>query len=462
MSAGAGVGRIPGASSQGLFYRGGVPMISTWSVWYAPFGYKWRPKLPVGRSDEEVVKDMRNFTVSSPDFFDASYNKALGESVRMAPSHDILQRLNVPATDFERLMAGGPTDPDWNNVDFITAEDTGTTPSLNINGWYDVGVYETIKLFEFQQNQPDQYLIMAPSAHCQMTKTDENAKVGDRPIGDSRFPYVDVQMAWFDRWLKKDPTAWKPTPKVQAFLMGANTWLTGDHWPLKQTRRSRLFLSGEGNANTLDGDGQLLPAARGPDQSDHFAYDPDDPTPTVGGGMLGAVSADQRSVERRPDVLVYSTPALKRGLAFVGDIRAVLFVSVDTADTDVAVKLLDVYPDGTAYNVQDSILRLSHRNGLPLSGNLKPGQVYRIEVSDMVTSNYFAPGHRVRIEVAGADFPNSDRNWNTGGRNDLATSGSIAHVEIHHGAKYPSHLEFTEYVGPIPPRSSGPTPASRN
>ncbi len=450
MSSGAGVGRIPGVTSQGLFYRGGVPMISTWSLWYAPFGYKWRPKLPVGRSEDETVKDMRNFTVSSPDFFDASYNKALGQSVRLAPSHDILQRMNVPTTDFEKLMAGGPADPDWNNVDFITSADTGTTPALNINGWYDVGVYETIKLFEFQQNEPEQYLIMAPSAHCQMMHTDVNAKIGDRPIGDSRFAYLDVQMAWFDRWLKDHPTAWKPTPKVQTFLMGANTWLTGARWPLKQTRKGQLFLRGQGRANTLDGDGELQPAASGGDHIDHFAYDPNDPTPTVGGGMLGPVSTDQRSVERRHDVLVYSTPVLTKSLAIVGDIRAVLYVSADVNDADIAVKLVDVYPDGTAYNVQDSIFRLSHRNGVDRDEELTRGQVYRIEVGDMVTSNYFAAGHRVRIEIAGANFPNSDRNWNNGGRNDLATQGPVAHVDIHHGSQYPTHLEFTEYVGPIP------------
>jgi len=450
MSSGAGVGRIPGVTSQGLFYRGGVPMIATWSLWYAPFGYNWRPKLPTGHGDEELVRDMRNFSVSSPDFFDASYNRSLGESVRLAPSHDILKRLNVPATQFETLMAGGPSDPDWQKVDFITASDTGTTPSLNINGWYDVGVYETIKLFEFQQNKPDQYLIMAPSPHCQMERTSENAKIGDRPIGDSRFAYTDVQMAWFDHWLKDHPTSWKAVPKVQAFLMGANTWLTGDRWPLKETRKSHLYLSSRGRANTLQGDGELRPSAPSEASVDDFAYDPSNPTPTVGGGMLGAVSTDQRSVERRDDVLVYSTPVLTKPLAFVGDLRAVLYVSTDVKDTDIAVKLVDVYPDGTAYNVQDSILRLRHRNSVDHSDDLTPGEIYRVEIGDMVTSNYFAPGHRVRIEIAGSNFPNSDRNWNNGGRNDLADQGPVAHIHIHHDSKHPSQLEFTEYLGPIP------------
>jgi putative CocE/NonD family hydrolase len=282
-----------------------------------------------------------------------------------------------------------------------------------------------------------------------MMRTDEFAKVGDRPVGDSRFPYAEVEMSWFDHWLKGNPTSWKPMPKVQIFLMGANVWLTGDGWPLKDSRRSRLLLDGGGHANTLEGDGQLVKKIEGGEIVDHFDYNPNDPTPTVGGGLLGAVSTDQRPVEERQDVLVYSTPKLTRGVAFVGDIHAVLYISTEVKDTDVAVKLVDVYPDGTAYNVQDSILRLQYRNGKALAEEVIPGQIYRVDIGEMVTGNYFAPGHRVRLEIAGANFPSSDRNWNNGGRNDLATTGPVAHISVHHGPKSPSHVEFTEYTGDV-------------
>ena len=122
-------------------------------------------------------------------------------------------------------------------------------------------------------------------------------------------------------------------------------------------------------------------------------------------------------------------------------------------DTDLAVKLVDVYPDGTAYNVQSGMLRLRYRNGFEKPQVLTPGQVYKVEIGGMATANYFGPGHRLRIEIAGSDFPNSDRNWNTGSRNELETSGVVANVAIYHGAQRASYIEFTQYTGPIPQRA---------
>lgn len=450
MSAGAGVGAIPGVTSQGLFYRGGAPMIATWSSWYAPFAYTHRPKLVAGQDAAEIARDLRNFSVVSPSFMSPAYNKALGESVRLAPSREILSRLGVPATEFPLRLDEGPAGPSWSSVDLINAQDTGATPALNIDGWYDIGAYEAVKLFEFQQGHPDQYLIMAPSAHCAMTETGAQASVGDRPVGDSRLAYDDIEMAWFDRFLKDDPAAWRAMPKVQTFLMGADAWLTGDRWPLRETRTNRLYLDARGAANTAAGGGSLRLTAPARQAADHYAYDPHDPTPSAGGGLIGAVATDQRAVEARQDVLVYSTEVLDQGLALVGDLRAVLFLKADVADTDIAVKLVDVYPDGTAYNVTDSLLRLRYRDGVHAPAPITPGQVYKVVVGEMTTSNYFAKGHRLRLEIAGANFPNSDRNWNTGGDNARATDGPVAHVQLFHGGPRASYLEFTQFIGPIP------------
>ena len=115
----------------------------------------------------------------------------------------------------------GPTTPAWDTVDLIHAEHAGATPALNINGWMDVGAYETVKLFEFQQHHPEQYLIMAPTEHCKMTITAPDAKLGDRPVGDTTFPYDEIVASWFDRLLRDAADDWKPMPKVQVFLMGA-------------------------------------------------------------------------------------------------------------------------------------------------------------------------------------------------------------------------------------------------
>ena len=165
--------------------------------------------------------------------------------------------------------------------------------------------------------------------------------------------------------------------------------------------------------------------------------------------MDASVCVDQRSVECRADVLIYSTPVLTEPITIAGDVRAVLYVSADVEDTDVFVKLLDVYPDGTAYNLADSCLRLKYRNGLDKPEKLVPGEIVRIEVTGISTANYFPAGHRLRIEVAGSNFPLADRNWHGWERNDLAADGPVAHVTVHHGAGHESALVYRAYTGEV-------------
>jgi putative CocE/NonD family hydrolase len=451
MSSGAGVGSVPGnEGSQGMFYRGGVPMLKTWALWYAPFGIRMRPKLPRVDSDDEMSRILRRYSVSAPGFGDPEYATALDKSLRQAPSGEVLRRMGAPLTGYERFMAVGPLDPAWEDVDLIDASHAGATPSLNINGWLDPGAYETVKLFEFQQHHPDQYLIMAPTEHCSMTKNAAlDASLGDRPMGDTRLPYDEIFRSWFDRWLRDEPDAWKPMPRVQVFLMGAGTWLTGDTWPLPDTRERTLFLVSGGSANTLWGDGELSPEALLPAAADHFLADPHNPVPSLGGFGENSPCVDQRPAECRADVLVYSTPPLAEAVSIVGDVSAELYVSADVPDTDVFVKLVDVYPDGTAYNVADTCLRLRYRGSLSRPEPLVPGQLYRIELRGITTANHFPPGHRIRVEVAGSSFPYRDRNWNTGGQNELDSDGPIAHITLHHGPDHPSLIRFREYTGPI-------------
>jgi uncharacterized protein len=465
MSSGAGIGDVPGAEgSKGLFYRGGVPMIGAATRWFAPFGIRLRPKLPATAHGDELSRIFRRYLVSAPNSRDPEYDRALGKSARQAPSGEVLRRMGAPLTGYETYLAEGPAGPAWREVDLIDASHTGATPSLNINGWMDIGAYETVKLFEFQQHHPEQYLIMAPTEHCRMLGTGPDARLGDRPMGDTRFPYDEIVISWFDRFLRDEPADWRPMPKVQVFLMGAATWLTGDSWPLPGTEERTFFLASAKSASTLWGDGTLVPAPGppGPAGTDEFIADPRNPVPSMGGGLgMDPVCADQRDAECRADVLVYSTPVLDEPLAIVGDVRAELFVSADVEDADVFVKLVDVYPDGTAYNLADSCLRLRYRDGFGQPAKLVTGEIYRVEVRGITTANYFPPGHQVRIEIAGSNFPVADRNWHTGGRNELASDGPVAHITVHHGAGHASALHFRAYTGevragtPMAPRRDG-------
>jgi predicted acyl esterase len=450
MSSGAGIGDIPGAEgSKGLFYRGGVPMIMM-AEWFGSHAIHLRPKLPADAQGDELSRVFRRYLVSGPSIRDPEYARVMEKSVRQAPSGDILRRMGGPSTGYETFLAQGPAGPAWSQVDLIDAGHTGATPSLNINGWLDIGAYETVKLFEFQQHHPDQYLIMAPTGHCVMLRTGPDASLGDRPVGDTRFPYDEIITSWFDRFLRDEPAQWQPMPKVQVFLMGAATWLTGDSWPLPETEERTLFLTSAGSANTLWGDGALIPAPGAAGQ-DEFIADPRNPVPSIGGGVGfdSPVCADQRDAECRADVLVYSTPVLDQPVTIAGDVSAVLYVSADVADADIFVKLVDVYPDGTAYNLGLGCLRLRYRDGFDKPAKLGPGEIYRIEVKGITTANYFPPGHQVRIEIAGSNFPIADRNWHTGERNELASDGPTGHITLHHGAGHESALRLRAYTGEV-------------
>jgi hypothetical protein len=230
--------------------------------------------------------------------------------------------------------------------------------------------------------------------------------------------------------------------------MGLNQWQTSSTWPPSEAEEVAWYLDSGGSANSLFGDGKLTQNAPKSAAVDEFPYDPMLPVRSRGGGVCcigGAIDAgsfDQREVETRHDVLVYSSAPLAEGLQVTGSIGVTLFVASDAPDTDFTVKLVDVLPDGTAYNVDETIQRARYREGYDRQVFMEPGKVYQLEVSPMTTSNYFLPGHRIRIEVSSSNFPRFARNLNTGGNNYDESEGRVAVNTIHHSPKYPSHIRL--------------------
>jgi putative CocE/NonD family hydrolase len=180
------------------------------------------------------------------------------------------------------------------------------------------------------------------------------------------------------------------------------------------------------------------------------------PVPSRGGNVccqanaLSGGSLDQRVVEEREDVLVYSTEPLQEGLEVTGPIEFTVYVSSDRKDTDITVKLLDVDTDGRAWNLDETVQRLRYREGYDRQVLMEPGRVYKVTMQPMTTSNYFAPGHRIRIEVSSSNFPRFDRNLNTGGRNFDESTGLVAHNRVHHSRQYPSSLTLSVVKRPVP------------
>jgi putative CocE/NonD family hydrolase len=211
-----------------------------------------------------------------------------------------------------------------------------------------------------------------------------------------------------------------------------------------------FYLSSAGKANSLNGDGALSTAAASEDKPDSFTYDPMNPVPSYGGNVCCTGNAvtggsfDQRKMESRADILVYTSEPFTEGVEVSGPIEATLYVSSDAKDTDVTVKVIDVYPDGRAYNLDETIQRLRYRDGYdkPLAW-MTPGKVAKVTLQPMTTSNFFPAGHRLRIEVSSSNFPRFDRNLNTGGNNYDEEKGVVAHNAIHHSREYPSQVTVT-------------------
>lgn len=256
---------------------------------------------------------------------------------------------------------------------------------------------------------------------------------------DSSAPVLQLQLEWFDQWLMGKDTAMVSTPPVKLFVMGANKWMEAREWPPEQARRRDYY---------LDTGGALEERPAVESAADRYVYDPHNPVPTRGGAVccnpkvLPWGPMDQRAVEQRSDVLVYSTPPLKHDTEVVGPVKVVLYVATTARDTDFTAKLVDVFPDGTARNLTDGILRLRYRDSLEKPEPATPGEIYRIEVDAGVTGNVFLKGHRIRIEVSSSNFPRFDRNPNTGGPIATETSLLKATETIYHGRRHPSHVEL--------------------
>ncbi len=254
-----------------------------------------------------------------------------------------------------------------------------------------------------------------------------------------------VQLRWFDYWLKGKQGLDAETP-VKIFVMGRNQWRFEKEYPLAATQYRKLYLHSNGKANSLRGDGQLrwnspLPGSK----ADRYLYDPDNPVPSLGGNNCcgtptPAGPVDQRPIERRRDVLVYTSDFLAEEIEVTGPLKLVLFASSDSPDTDFVAKLVDVYPDGRAINIAEGILRARYRQGPDRPQPLEKGKVYELAIDLVGASNAFLPGHRIRLDVTSSHFPQFDRNPNTGEPFGASRSVKPARQTLYHSEVHPSHL----------------------
>jgi hypothetical protein len=461
-SFGAGVGRVAPYFEQGNWFRGGaVQMLFT--TWLYSSGLETndaKPNFPPGTSQQALITAAKSYDLSS-------HSPAVDWAKALAhlPEKDILASVGASHGIFADTTPSGqpgmilrtPNDASWYKGGLWNDSMRIDIPGLWMMTWYDVSTAPNLAAYNYVRKTAspavanEQYAIIAPTGHCGYKRAAEHTIVGERDLGDARLDYDALTFAWFDRYLKgEDSPLLDKTPMVQYYTMGLNKWQASDTWPPKEANPVIFYLSSAGRANSLNGDGALVPAAQPKDAADSFVYDPMNPVPTHGGGFccMGADfksgALDQRSMETRNDILVYSTGPLKEGIEVSGPIDVQLYVSSDAKDTDFTVRLIDVLPDGTAYNIDENIQRARYREGYdkpPVF--MEKDKVYKIAFQPMQTSIYFAPGHEVRIEVSSSNFPRFDRNLNTGGDNVSESEGVLAHNAIHHSAQYPSSITLS-------------------
>ncbi|AHG88024.1 hydrolase CocE/NonD family protein [Gemmatirosa kalamazoonensis] len=461
---GAGVGRVGPYVEQGNWYRGGAVQM-LFIAWLYGEQNQVRPMMPPSATQAERILASKLFDLA-PQMPPVDWSQAL----RHLPEMDIISAVGGPrgifADSMPGLATGGamirrtPNDSAWYRGGLFHDDMRIDTPGLWFMSWYDVSVGPNLATYNHVRKTAspavanEQYAVIAPTLHCGYKRATEHTVVGERDVGDARLDYDALTFGWFDHFLKGEDNRLLDTlPKVRYYTMGLNRWQTAPTWPPPNAKPLTLYLASGGKANTLDGDGRLTPAAPSADRPDGFTYDPMNPVPSHGGNVCCTGNAvqggalDQREMERRDDILVYTSDPLKEGTEVSGPVEVTLFVSSDAKDTDFTVKLLDVYPDGRAYNLDETIQRARYREGYDKQVWMTPGQVYKVTLGPLNTSNYFDAGHRIRVEVSSSNFPRFDRNLNTGGRNYDEATGVVAHNGVHHSRKYPSSVTLTVIPG---------------
>ena len=444
----------------GWTYQGGA-----FDLW---FGLSWTQGLAAntlqrrlaaaGMAPEAVREEVTAFVTQGRD-------QLLGNWLQQVPLKDFsaFRRNGNLAPYFDEWLARPSYDDYWATLDVETKYPRIQVPALVTDGWYDIFQEGTICNFLGMRSfggsedaRNGTKLIIR--ALCHACPGDTTA--GEIDFGPDNTLDLNATWArWFDYWLKGIDNGIQNDPAVRLFVMvppesgtdGSSFWITADQFPPADTVERRFYLRSEGHANSAAGDGVLAPDSPG-GPPDEYVYDPRDPVPTVGGNMcctnalLPSGAFDQREVERRDDVLVYSTPPLEDDLTVIGPVRVDLWATSSALDTDFTAKLVNVHADGYAQNVSEGIIRARYRNSNEEPSLITPGAVHDYEIDLGYTATVFRRGHRIRLEVSSSNFPHFDRNPNTG--HNVAADAQLqeATQQVLHAGMHPSQVVL--YVAP--------------
>ncbi len=317
-----------------------------------------------------------------------------------------------------------------------------SVPALHISGWYDdeqigtplnyIGMTTRAATPEARASQR---LLMGPWGH----NTNASSKIGDLDFGEQAVIdlYGEVTR-WFDRWLRGIDVLSKP---VRIFVMGENVWRDEQEWPLARTQWIPFYLHSNGRANSRFGDGQLtITAPATNERADTYIYDPGNPMPFITEQTSSQIGGpdDYASIQRRDDVLVYTTEPLEHDTEVTGPVRVDLYASSSAPDTDFMAMLIDIWPNGFRQRLCDGMVRARFRDGMEHPTPIEPGKVYQYSIDCWNTCQVFKAGHRICVQISSSAFPKFDRNLNTGAPLGLTSDFVGAEQRIYHDAEHPS------------------------
>ena len=343
----------------------------------------------------------------------------------------------------------------WRQVSIEESHGDIGIPAFNFGGWYDIFMGGTIRNYERMRDmgatelaRSGQRLTIGPWVHGgSPPSVSGEYNFGTRAAG-AAIDLMGEMLRFYDYVLLGEDDDFTTQKPVRIFVMGENVWRYEDEWPLSRAEVTNWYLHSDGRANVLDGNGRLSREEPGDEPPDVYIYNPINPVPTVGGGLccdpafMANGAYDQRWVEAREDVLVYSTPPLDEDTEVTGPITVTLYAASSAYDTDFTAKLVDVEPSGYARNLTDGIIRARYRFPRRPAALIQPGSVYEYTIDLWATSNLFQKGHRIRVEISSSNFPRFDRNMNTGEIIGSDSSFTPALQTIYHTAEYPSHIKL--------------------
>jgi putative CocE/NonD family hydrolase len=401
-------------------------------------------------------------------WFDQSWTTGLAENTfdrRMVKdSHATRWDRQLPLADYPLLDLGTPAgladyyldwlahptyDDYWKAWSIEEHFSQIQVPALHVAAWYDIFQDGSLRNYlgikahggsEAARN--GQRLLVMVGGHA-----GSGPKIGEVDFGkDSVVDEEALILRWYDYLLKGVDNGMGSEKPVKIFVMGKNVWRQEDGWPLARGKETRYYLRSAGKANTLGGDGTLSTTMPSTEAADKYVYDPADPAPTRGGPLCcdathqppGAF--DQRLVENREDVLVYTTPAFKQDTEVTGPVSLELYASSSAVDTDFTGKVIDVWPNGYAQNLTEGILRARYRDSREKAEFMNPGDVHKLKLELWSTSNVFQAGHKLRLEISSSNFPRFDRNLNTGEDQGHSTHLVKATNAVYHDREHPSAL----------------------